>query len=123
MLEGFDRHAKHIDGMLSCFDRIVIMGSLLDISYAEGMAAHLSAHGIRIFDFTLLDNAFIALSNVEQVQRIANRFDVKRLHRKRDSYARKLCPVVNRFRSGVHWSIMQLSDTTGGWTIATGPVR
>ena len=246
MTEGFGRHAKLIDGMISCFDRVVIMGSLLDICYPDGMAAYLSAHGIRLFDFTrwaeplrdelrhnaetlaakegleiefirrknfrkeqrikkiianrgehpglvhifsamepcmsfrpwhdkqthrtflkarraqclhyyfyfidvdlglcylrvptwapfrlqfyfnghnwlarrlekrgigftLLDNAFIALSDFDTAQRIADRFDVKRLHRKLETYSWKLCKVVKRFRSGVHWSIMQLEYAT-----------
>ncbi len=240
------RHEEHISGAISCFDRVVIMGSLPDICYPEGMAAHLSAHGVRLFDFakwaeplrdqirvnaaavatqegleidfihrknfrkeerikeivtergdhpglvhifsamepcmsfrpwhdkqthrttlkarraqclhyyfyfidedlglcylrvptwapfrlqfyfnahnwlarrlerrgidfTLLDNAFIEISNYDKAQRIADRFDVKRLHRKLDRYSRELCSVVARFRSGVHWSIMQVEYAT-----------
>ncbi len=37
---------------------------------------------------------------------------MKRLHRKLDTYSRNLCPVVTRFRSGVHWSIMQVEYAT-----------
>jgi hypothetical protein len=66
----------------------------------------------RRIGFTLLDNAFIALSDFEAAQRIADRFDVKRLHRKLETYSCKLCNVVKRFRSGVHWSIMQLEYAT-----------
>jgi hypothetical protein len=246
MTNGFDHLAKQIDGTLSCFDRVVIMGSLPDICYPDGLAAHLSANKVRLFDFarwaeplrdalrqntehlaskegleieyirrknfrkeerirailakrgdhpglvhifsamepcqsfrpwhdkqthrthlksrqgqclhyyfyfidvdlglcylrvptwapfrlqfyfnghnwlarrldkrgidyTLVDNAFVAIADFEQGQRIADRFDVKRLHRKLDAYSQKLCPVVTRFRSGVHWSIMQLEYAT-----------
>jgi len=246
MEDFFARHGQQISGVSSCFDRVVIMGSLTDICYPGGMAAHLTYHDVRLFDFprwaeplrdeirdnaealaaqsgleiefiqrknfrkeerikeliaergehpglvhvfsamepctsfrpwhdkqsgqttlkarqaqclhyyfyfidqdlglcylrvptwapfrlqfyfnghnwlarrfdkrgidfTLLDNAFIEISDYEQAQRIADRFDVKRLHRKLDSYARKLCPVVKRFRSGVHWSIMQVEYAT-----------
>jgi hypothetical protein len=242
----FSRHAEGIDGTISCFDRVVIMGSLLDICFPEAMAAHLSVHNIRLFDFprwaeplrnelrhnaetlavqagleiefirhknyrkeeqikkiiakrgehpglvhifsamepclsfrpwhdkqqhrtmlksrqaqclhyyfyfidvdlglcylrvptwapfrlqfyfnghnwlarrldkrgigfSLLDNAFVALADCDMAQRIANRFDVKRLHRKLDTYTRKLCPVVSRFQRGVHWSIMQVEYAT-----------
>jgi len=45
------RHRDRIFGVISCFDRVVIMGSFMDICYPEGMAAHLSAQGIRLFDF------------------------------------------------------------------------
>jgi len=46
------RYGDRISGIISCFDRVVIMGSLMDICYAEGMAAYLSVHGVRLFDFT-----------------------------------------------------------------------
>jgi hypothetical protein len=237
---------EHLDGVLSCFDRVVIIGSLPDICYSEGLAAHLSAHHIRLFDFTqwaeplrnelrenaetlaakegieiefirrnnfrkdkrikeitaqrgdhpglvhiysamepcmsfrawhdkqthrtflktrqaqclhyyfyfidqdlglcylrvptwapfrlqfyfnghnwlanrlekrgidftLLDNAFIEVSDYDEAQRISDRFDIRRLHRKLDTYSRQLCPVVKRFRSGLHWSIMQVEYAT-----------
>lgn len=242
----FERHSECISGVISCFDRVVIMGSLPDISYADAMAAHLGAQNIRLFDFpkwaeplrneirthaellaakeqleiefirrnnfrkedrikhvvaergehpglvyifsamepctsfrpwhdkkthrtslkarqakclhyyfyfidadlglcylrvptwapfrlqfyfnahnwlagrltkrgiqfTLLDNAFIELSDSDKAQRISDQFDVKRLHKKLDSYTRQLCPVLNRFRSGVHWSLMQVEYAT-----------
>lgn len=66
----------------------------------------------RKIDFTLLDNAFIEISDYDQAQQIADRLDVRRLHKKLDTYSRTLCPVVNRFRSGVHWSIMQVEYAT-----------
>ena len=36
---------------LSCYDRIVITGSLPEISYAQGMTNYLYSKGIRIFDY------------------------------------------------------------------------
>jgi hypothetical protein len=69
------------------------------------LARRLEKRGI---DFTLLDNALIDISNFAEGQQISDRFDVKRLHRKLDTYSQKLCPVVKRFRAGVHWSIMQV---------------
>ena len=44
-------HAKHIRGMLSCYDRIVIQGTLHPFCYAEGMTSFLKFKGIRIFDY------------------------------------------------------------------------
>lgn len=73
------------------------------------LARRLKKRGI---EFTLLDNAFVELSDADNAQSIADRFDVKRLHRKLDSYSRRLCPVLSRFRSGVHWSIMQVEYAT-----------
>lgn len=46
-----ERHASKILGTLSCFDRVVITGTLPDICHAEVMARHLGAKGIRLFDY------------------------------------------------------------------------
>ena len=46
------RYSKLIRGVLSCFDRVVIMGTLPDICYAAKMEWQLSQRGIRIFDYT-----------------------------------------------------------------------
>ncbi len=46
-----ERHADKIAGTLSCYDRLILMGTLPSICYAEGMTRYLHAHQIRIFDF------------------------------------------------------------------------
>lgn len=46
-----DRHASKILGTLSCFDRIVITGTLPDICHSEAMAAYLRARDVRLFDY------------------------------------------------------------------------
>jgi len=45
------RYADKIVGVISCFDRIVIQGTLPQLCYAEGMAGYLNARGIRLFDY------------------------------------------------------------------------
>jgi len=45
------RHQDKIAGVLSCFDRVVITGTLPDIGYAGAMASYLSYHQIRLFDY------------------------------------------------------------------------
>ncbi|MGA9626499.1 MAG: hypothetical protein WBQ65_18645 [Bryobacteraceae bacterium] len=45
------RHAQQIAGVLSCYDRMIVQGTLPVFSYAGGMTAYLSKRGIRIFDF------------------------------------------------------------------------
>jgi hypothetical protein len=47
-----ERYASKIRGVLSCFDRIIITGTLPDICYADAMSSHLRSKGIRIFDYT-----------------------------------------------------------------------
>lgn len=46
-----ERYSKELDGVLSCYDRIVITGSLYPFCYAQGMTSYLYRQGIRIFDY------------------------------------------------------------------------
>ena len=46
-----ERHAKQIAGVLSCYDRVIVQGTLPVFCYADGMTAYLTKRGIRIFDF------------------------------------------------------------------------
>ncbi len=46
-----ERYATNLHGVLSCFDRIVITGTLPGACYADGMTSFLYAHDIRIFDY------------------------------------------------------------------------
>lgn len=45
------RHQNQIASVLSCFDRVVITGTLPDIGYAGAMANYLSHKNIRFFDY------------------------------------------------------------------------
>lgn len=45
------RYASEIKGLLSCWDRVVIHGTLPRICYAKGMTSYLYAHNVRIFDY------------------------------------------------------------------------
>ena len=46
-----ERYAANIHGVLSCFDRIIIVGTLPGACYAQGMTGFLYQQGIRIFDY------------------------------------------------------------------------
>src|SRR3990170_58683 len=46
-----ERYREELDGVLSCYDRIVVAGSLQPFCYAQGMTRYLYQHGIRIFDY------------------------------------------------------------------------
>ena len=46
-----ERYDDRIAGMLSCYDRLVITGTLPVVCYAAGMTGYLNASGIRIFDY------------------------------------------------------------------------
>src|SRR6516225_9465117 len=47
-----ERHAAQIAGVLGCYDRVIVQGTLPVFCYAEGMTTYLSKRRIRIFDFT-----------------------------------------------------------------------
>ncbi len=46
-----DRYQDKIAGVISCFDRVVIQGTLPELCYAAGMTSYLYREGIRIFDY------------------------------------------------------------------------
>lgn len=49
-----ERHQNRIQGILSCYDRVVLQGNLIGLGYADGMTNYLYEHGIRIFDYPKL---------------------------------------------------------------------
>lgn len=49
---GFlEEHQRGIHGVLNCYDRVILTGTLPQWCYAEGMTAYLKAHEIKIFDY------------------------------------------------------------------------
>ncbi len=46
-----ERYANRIRGVISCYDRIIVQGTLPVFCFAEGMTSYLYAHQIRIFDY------------------------------------------------------------------------
>ena len=46
-----ERHASKIRGVLSCFDRVVLTGTLLGLCHADAIARYLGAREIRLFDY------------------------------------------------------------------------
>jgi hypothetical protein len=46
-----ERYRNRLAGVLSCYDRVIITGTLPGACYAAGMTSFLNARGIRIFDY------------------------------------------------------------------------
>lgn len=46
-----ERYAPDLHGVLSCYDRIIVTGTLPGACYAGGMTSFLYSLGIRIFDY------------------------------------------------------------------------
>ena len=46
-----ERYRERLAGVLSCYDRIIVTGTLPGACYAKGMTGFLSARQIRVFDY------------------------------------------------------------------------
>ena len=46
-----ERHLSKIQGVISCFDRVILTGTIPRICYADGMSGVLRQQNIRIFDY------------------------------------------------------------------------
>ena len=46
-----ERYSNQISGILHCYDRIIIQGTVPGICYAQGMTSYLNFKNIRIFDY------------------------------------------------------------------------
>lgn len=62
--------------------------------------------------FTLVDNAFLHIADMNRAQELGLRVNVKHLHKKLDRFARQYCPIINTFKADCHWSIMQAEYAT-----------
>lgn len=51
MASIIERYAPQIRGIISCYDRIVIQGTLPGFCYPDGMTSYLRQNNIRIFDY------------------------------------------------------------------------
>jgi hypothetical protein len=46
-----ERHKAEIAGVLGCWDRMLVFGTLLKICCAKGMTSYLYERNVRIFDY------------------------------------------------------------------------
>ena len=46
-----ERYAAEIQGVLTCYDRMIIQKYVAPWSHSEGMTSYLNAHHIKIFDY------------------------------------------------------------------------
>jgi len=63
-----DKYAHQINGVITCYDRIVIQGVIPEWSYADGMTGYLYGNNIRIFDYAEFSKPL-----TEQVRTIAEK--------------------------------------------------
>ncbi len=48
----WERYGDRIEGVISCFDRVVIIGSLPEICHSQALGKYLTRQGFRLFDYT-----------------------------------------------------------------------
>ena len=79
-----ERHKEQITGELSCFDRVLLFGTVPKICYGEGMTSYMYERQMRIFDYPKLAEPFRnqLRENAETLARISHQ-PVK-LRRKRE---------------------------------------
>ena len=90
-----ERYDKRIAGVLSCYDRIVITGTIPGICHAKGMTSFLYANGIRIFDYpqfaaTLRDGLRDNAAKVAEAAGVAIEHITKSYLRKEDIVAKAI---------------------------------
>ncbi len=73
------------------------------------LASELKAAGV---SFSMLDNSFDSIGDIEKAQALADEIDIKKIHRKLDEFAWRYCPVYKALGLRYHWSIMQAEYAT-----------
>ena len=84
-----EKYADKVDGVLNCYDRILISGNLQPFCYAAGMAGYLRAQGIRLFDYAQFAQPFredirLNAEALAQAQGLKMEFVRKKTFRKED---------------------------------------
>jgi hypothetical protein len=79
-----ERCADPISGILSCYDRVFITGTMPQICYATGITSWLYAHAIRIFDYPNWADQ-LSLKIRENTERIAKENDIEIEHIKKST--------------------------------------
>jgi len=127
-----ERCARQIRGVVRCFDRVVLQASLPGVGFPAGMQMFLNRKGIKIFDFAefakpltdLIHNTACDVAEDHGIvfahansrsfdkEKLADAFDVRRLHAALDYYARLFCPVGATFNCSYRWGLMQIEYAT-----------
>src|SRR6516165_8213023 len=112
-----ERYGERIAGVLCCYDRVVITGTLPGVCYAEGMTRFLNACGIRIFDYpqfamTLRDRVRERAISLAGTAGITIEHIAKAHIRKEDVVAKVLA------KRGDHPGLVHITPT---WCISSRP--
>lgn len=78
-----EKYRDVLDGVLNCYDRIVVTGNLSPLCYPQGMTKYLYTHRIRIFDYAQFAKPLTEQirANAEEIAR-ANSLEIEFIRKK-----------------------------------------
>ncbi len=120
MQELVKRFGEKIIGVLSCFDRVVVMGTIPEIRYSGAMENTLRSHGIRLFDYTQWAKPLRDTVR-ENAGRVAKEYGLKIQHlrnvkRRKDKIIKKVIEERGDHPGLVHiFSAMETCRTYQHW--------
>ncbi len=62
--------------------------------------------------YVMKDNAFLKIDDFEKAQSLSDKIRVSDLHKMLDIFAKRYCPVIEKFELSYRWSIMQAEYAT-----------
>ena len=113
-----ERYRGRLAGVLSCYDRIIVTGTLPGACYAKGMTGFLSARQIRIFDYArfaepLRDRVRERATELANTSGVIIEHIAKNHLRKADKIAcsRGFVYMVNSWlmRDSLHWGLGRIA--------------
>lgn len=104
------RYKDKISFELGCYDRLILTGTLPEISYSQGMTAYMNGKGIRIFDYPKFAEPFKDKIK-ENANRIAEEQSVK-IEFIRKAATRKEQIIVDKIKHrGTHPGLVHIIST------------
>ena len=106
-----EQYKDQISGVLSCFDRVIITGTLPNICYPAGMTSWLFANNIRIFDYKPMANG-LRLDIRKNAEKLAaeNNIEIEHIRKKK---IRKESIVQKRLKvRGDHPGLVHIISAT-----------
>lgn len=115
-----ERYKNQISFELGCYDRLILTGTLPEISYAQGMTAYLKKDDVRIFDYPRFAEPYkeVIRSNAERIAKeegVGIEFVRKAHIRKEDLVAEKIRQRGNQPGLVHIISTMELCTTFKPW--------
>lgn len=105
-----EHYKENIAGVLSCYDRVIITGTLPTVCYAEGMTSWLYAHNVRIFDYKKMADD-LRLNLRENAEKVAAANNVEIEHTRKKNI-RKETIIQKRIQSrGDHPGLVHIIST------------